>query len=192
MKYALIIFLHGAQLKKGTHSMKTILSVVGVLILIALAIPVFLPSKFSMSRSIEIQAPVGAVFSKLTNLNEYVKWNPFPEGDPTNQTNVTGLGVGSYMIWKGDKTGEGKMTITNVEPDKKISIKMDFYKPMSGEGVVLWITNAKTDATTEMIWTFDQDLSYLKRYFGLMMESMMGGHFEKGLLKYKSLVEASK
>ena len=172
--------------------MKTILSIAGVLILIALAVPSVLPSKFSMSRAIEIQAPVGVVFAKLTNLNEYVKWNPFPEGDPTNQTHVTGLGVGSYLIWKGDKTGEGKMTITNVEPDKKISIKMDFYRPMSGEGVVLWITNAKTASTTEMTWTFDQDLSYFKRYFGLMMESMMGGHFEKGLLKYKSLVETPK
>ncbi len=172
--------------------MKKIMSVVGVLVLIVLIVPVFLSSHFSMSRSIEIQAPVATVFSKLTSLNEYVKWNPFPEGDPTNQANVTGDGVGSYLVWKGDKTGEGKMTITKIEPDKKIDIKMEFYKPMSGEGMVGWITNAKSDSTTEMIWTFDQDLSYFNRYFGLMMDSMMGKHFEKGLQNYKALVEASK
>ena len=177
---------------KGGNMKKKILTAVGVLFVIILVLPAFLPSKFYMSRSVEIGAPIASVFSKLTDLNEYVKWNPFPEGDPTNQANVSGVGVGSYLTWKGQKTGEGKMTITNIEPEKKIGVKMDFYKPMSGEGMVYWITNAKSDSQTEMIWTFEQDLSYFKRYFGLVMDSMMGKHFEKGLSNYKSLVEASK
>ncbi len=172
--------------------MKNIFVVVGLVFLALLILPVFLPSKFSMARSIEIDAPVGTVFSKLTDLNEYVKWNPFPEGDPTNTADVSGEGVGSNLVWKGDKTGEGKMTIATIEPEQKIGVKMEFYKPMSGEGMVYWITKAKSDATTEMTWTFDQDLSYFSRYFGLFMESMMGKHFERGLSKYKTLVEASR
>ncbi len=172
--------------------MKKILKVVGILILILMILPVFLPSKFSMSRSIEINAPVSLVFMKLTDLNEYVKWNPFPEGDPTNTAEVSGTGEGSFLIWKGDKTGEGKMTITSVEPEKKIAVKMDFYKPMSGEGMVHWLTTAKSEATTELVWTFDQNLTYFTRYFGLVMDKMMGKHFEKGLANYKALVEGSK
>jgi uncharacterized protein YndB with AHSA1/START domain len=172
--------------------MKKILSVVGVLVLVVLVVPIFLPSKFSMSRSIEINAPVNLVFTKLTDLNEYVKWNPFPEGDPTNTAQVSGSGVGSFLTWKGEKTGEGKMTIASIEPAQKIAIKMDFYKPMSGEGIVHWITTPKSDTTTEMVWTFDQDLAYFSRYFGLVMDKMMGVHFEKGLANYKTLVEASK
>lgn len=74
-----------------------------------------------MSRSIEIDAPISAVFSRLTDLNEYTKWNQFPKGDPTNQTSVTGDGLISFLVWKGDKTGEG---------------------------VVHWITNAKSDSKT--------------------------------------------
>jgi uncharacterized protein YndB with AHSA1/START domain len=172
--------------------MKKIAIVVGVLVSILLIVPVFLPKHFSMSRTIEINAPVSTIFTRLTNLNEYVKWNPFPEGDPTNQTNVSGDGLNSYLSWKGDKTGEGKMTITKIEQDKMIAIKMDFYKPMSGEGMVHWITNVKSDSTTEMVWTFDQDLPYFNRYFGLFMEAMMGKLFEKGLSNFKSLAEASK
>ncbi|MEK6773514.1 MAG: SRPBCC family protein [Bdellovibrionota bacterium] len=172
--------------------MKKIGKLVGILILIILLLPAVLPSQFSMSRSIEIDAPVGTVFTKLTDLNEYIKWNPFPEGDPTNTAQVSGVGVGSFLIWKGDKTGEGKMTITSIEPEQKIGIKMDFYKPMSGEGMVFWITQAKSDTKTEMTWTFDQDLPYFNRYFGLFMDGMMGKHFEKGLSNYKSLIEASK
>ncbi len=172
--------------------MKKILIMIGILVLIALVVPVVLPAQFFMSRSIEINAPIATVFTKLTDLNEYVKWNPFPEGDPTNQADVSGLGVGSSLVWKGDKTGEGKMTITNIESEKKISVKMEFYKPMSGEGTVQWIVNAKSDSQTELVWTFEQNLTYFSRYFGLVMDSMMGKHFEKGLLNYKTLIESSK
>lgn len=172
--------------------MKKALTTIGVLIFIILVFPVFLSSKFSMSRSIEIDAPIATVFDSLTDLHEYEKWNPFPEGDPTNLTEIVGTGVGSFMVWKGEKTGEGKMTIASIEPQQKIAVKMEFYRPMSGEGMVHWITNAKSDSKTEMIWTFDQDLAYFNRYFGLFMNTMMGTHFEKGLSNFKTMIEASK
>ena len=172
--------------------MNKFLVIFGVVALVVLLVPTVLPSKFSMSRSIEINAPLNLVFAKLTDLNEYVKWNPFPEGDPTNTAEVSGLGLGSSLVWKGDMTGAGKMTILNLEPEHKIIVKMDFYKPMRGEGLVRWITSPKADNKTELVWTFDQELSYFMRYFGLLMESMMSKHFEKGLTNYKTLVENSK
>ena len=125
-------------------------------------------------------------------MSEYNKWNPFPEGDPTNQTSISGDGIDSSLTWKGDKTGEGKMTITGIDPNKKVDVKMEFYKPMTGEGIVHWTTNAKTAFATEMTWDFEQDLTYFNRYFGLMMEAMMGKHFEKGLKNYKAIVETSR
>jgi len=172
--------------------MKIFLKVVLGFILLLVVTPVFLSNKFSMSRSIEIAAPVNDVFVKLTDLNEYVKWNPFPNGDPSNTATVSGEGLGASLVWKGDKTGEGKMTISEIDTSKSITIKMEFYKPMSGEGLVKWITSAKSESTTEMIWTFEQDLSYFQRYFGLFMDKMMGEHFERGLLKFKGMIEASK
>jgi uncharacterized protein YndB with AHSA1/START domain len=177
--------------RKSKYMIKKLLAAVGLLISAALSVPILLPSKFSMSRSIEIDAPVSFVFSRLTDLNEYMKWNPFPEGDPTNTAEVSGSGVGSYLTWKGKKTGEGKMTIANIEINQKISIKMDFYKPMSGEGMVHWITSQKSDKTTEMTWIFDQDLPYFNRYFGLFMDKMMGKHFERGLTNFKTLIETT-
>ncbi|MCX6128107.1 MAG: SRPBCC family protein [Proteobacteria bacterium] len=171
---------------------RKIMMLAGVLILIGLILPSFLNSQFKMSRSVEINAPIAKVFSNLTDLHEYVKWNPFPEGDPTNQADVSGIGIGSSLIWKGEKTGEGKMTITDIEPEKKISVNMEFFKPMAGVGTVYWTTSAKSETQTELVWSFEQDFSYFGRYFGLFMESMMGKHFEKGLLNFKSLIEASK
>ena len=172
--------------------MKKFAWVLGLLILVFLAVPMLLPSKFAMSRSIEIDAPLSKVFSSLTDLNEYVKWTPFPEGDPTNTAEVEGSGAGSSLTWKGEKTGEGKMTLETIEPEKSIAIKMEFYKPMSGEGIVQWLTQQAPNGKTEMTWTFDQNLNYFSRYFGLVMDRMMGKHFEKGLVNFKSMIESSK
>jgi hypothetical protein len=84
------------------------------------------------------------------------------------------------------------MTITTIEPEQKIGVKMEFYKPMSGEGMVYWVSKAKSDITTEVTWAFDQELTYFNGYFGLFMDAMMGKHFEKGLSNFKNLIEASK
>jgi len=171
---------------------KKILAAVGVLLLILALIPVFLPSHFTLSRSIQIKAPVGVVFSKLTDLNEYVKWNPFPEGDPSNKNKVTGNGLNSFLTWQGDKTGEGKMLISGIEPDSRISVKMDFYKPMAAEAMVYWATKSNQDSTTELTWSYEQDLTYFNRYWGLFMDAMMGQHFEKGLVNFKGMIESIK
>lgn len=171
--------------------MKKLFVSIATLLLILLITPIFLSSKFSMSRSIKINAPVANVFAKLIDLNEYNKWNPFPEGDPSNKTNIVGVGLDSTLTWNGEKTGEGKMTISNIEHEKVVTVKMDFFKPMKGEGTVLWITNQISSDQTELIWSFDQELSYFSKYFGLFMESMMGEHFERGLVNFKELLESS-
>lgn len=167
---------------------KKIITALVVLILVLLYIPRHLSPHFSMSRAIVIKVPVAEVFKRLPDLNEYNNWNPFSENDSTQ---VTGTGVNSFMTWKGKDSGEGKMTIVEIEPNHKIKIKMDFYKPMKGEAVVYWITVPTADGNTEFKWTYDQDLPYLNRYFGLVMDRMMGKYFEKGLVKYKAIVEGS-
>ncbi len=170
---------------------KKIMTALVVLILILLYIPRHLSPHFAMSRSIVIKAPVAEVFQRLPDLNEYNKWNPFAEGDTSQNTQVTGTGLNSSMTWKGKNSGEGKMTISEVESNHKIKINMEFYEPMKGTGVVYWITVPTADGNTELKWTYDQDLPYLNRYFGLVMDRMMGKHFEKGLVKYKAIVEGS-
>ncbi|MCC2679973.1 MAG: hypothetical protein K0R29_2549 [Pseudobdellovibrio sp.] len=171
-------------------TLKVIFVFLVILILFGLYLPKHLNPHFAMSRSIKIKAPVSEVFKRLPDLNEYNKWNPF--ADSKQQSEVTGTGLNSSLSWKGGDSGEGKMTIVQIEQNHKIKINMEFYKPMKGEGVVWWIVVPTPDGNSELKWTFDQDLPYFSRYFGLFMDKMMGKHFEKGLMTYKTLVETSK
>jgi uncharacterized protein YndB with AHSA1/START domain len=170
---------------------KKLLIIVGAIVVVLLLIPVVLPSKVAISRSIEIQRSPAVVHAYLVDLNQYPKWNPFSENDPGSTAQVTGTGVGSTLAWKGDKTGEGKMTITQIQPSQRVQLKLEFYTPMAGEALIGWNTEAVDASKTRMTWSMDEDLPYFQRYFGLVMNGTMGKTFEKGLANLKGQIEKS-
>jgi hypothetical protein len=171
--------------------LKKILTVLGAIVVLLLLIPAVLSSKMQIQRSIEIQSSPAAAHAFLADLNQYPKWNPFSENDPGSTTHVTGAGVGSTLTWKGKKTGEGKMTITQLQPSQSVQLKLEFYTPMAGEALIEWRTETLDANKTRMTWSMDEDLAYFQRYFGLMMNGAMGGTFEKGLSNLKRQLEKS-
>jgi carbon monoxide dehydrogenase subunit G len=171
--------------------LKKILTALGVIVVLLLVIPAVLSSKIRINRSIEIQSSPAAVHAFLADLNQYPKWNPFSENDPGSTAHVTGTGVGSVLTWKGDKTGEGKMTITEIQPSQSVKLKLEFYTPMAGEALVAWKTETIDANKTRMTWSMDEDLPYLQRYFGLMMDGALGRAFERGLGNLKKQIEKS-
>jgi hypothetical protein len=171
--------------------LKKMVVVLGVVVVFLLIIPAFLPSKMQLSRSIEIQASQAVVHGYLSDLNQYPKWNPFSEGDATSANQISGAGVGQVLVWKGEKTGEGKMTITEMTVPQRIVLKLEFYTPMAGEALIGWNTEAIDPSMTRMTWSMDQDLPYFQRYFGLVMGSMIGKTFERGLDTLKRQLEKS-
>ncbi len=169
--------------------LKKLLATLGGVVVLLLVIPVLLSSKMHVIRSIEIQSPAATVHTYLANLNDYPKWNPFSENDPTATNQINGTGVGSFLAWKGNQTGEGKMTITQIQPNERIQLKLEFHTPMAGEALIEWTTEPVDANRTRMIWTMDQDLPYFQRYFGLFMNGMIGKTFDKGLNSLKKQLE---
>jgi Polyketide cyclase / dehydrase and lipid transport len=171
--------------------LKKILIVMGVVVAFTLVLPLVLSQKMQITRSIEIQNSQPAVHAYLTDLNQYPKWNPFSENDPGSTHQVMGSGVGSALTWKGEKTGEGKMTITEIRAPQSVLLKLEFYTPMAGEAIVGWTTDAIDASKTRMTWSMDQNLPYFQRYFGLLMNGMIGKTFERGLVNLKKQLEKS-
>jgi hypothetical protein len=171
--------------------LKKILTVIGGIVVLLLVAPAVLSSKLHLDRSIEIQRSPASVHGFLADLNRYPKWNPFSENDPSSTAQITGAGVGSTLAWKGDKTGEGKMTITELQAGQSVQLKLEFFKPMAGEARIEWRTESLDANRTRMTWSMDEDLPYLQRYFGLLMKGPMGMTFEKGLGNLKREAEKS-
>ena len=169
--------------------LKKILSVLAVIVVLLLLIPAFLSSKMRIERSIEIESSPAVVHAFLADLNQYPKWNPFSENDPGSTAQVTGSGVGSTLAWKGEKTGEGKMTITQLELNQRVRLTLEFYTPMAGEALIEWTTERVDANKTRMTWSMDEEFPYFQRYFGLMMKGAMGKTFERGLGNLKGKIE---
>ncbi len=170
--------------------MKKILPILAFFLIAIAIVPAFLNQSFEISKSIEIKAAKDKVFQSLNDLNEYKKWDPFSAQDPSVHSEVNGYGEGSYMAWKGEKSGAGRMTLSKVIPPEAIEIKLSFVEPFPGEANASWKLISKNSETVNFTWTYRQENSYFKRYFNLIMPAMMGGIMSKGLETFKAQIEA--
>ena len=173
--------------------LKKILIGLGALIALFLIVALFLPSSYSVERTIEINKSPQVVFEQVANFNNWLKWNPWSELDPSAKNTITGpvREVGSIWAWEGEKTGTGSLTIAKIEPNKSMQCKLVFTAPNQGEAIDSWRFEPTANGT-KVIWHNEGELGYpLYRYFGLMMESsILGPQFEKGLANLKHLSES--
>lgn len=171
--------------------LKKILYVVGALVAVILIIPVFLSESYTVSRKIEISKPDSVVFQILGDFNEFPKWSPWNEMDSTITFTVSGTpdSIGHLYTWSGQKMGEGSMQFLDIIPNKVIKTDLIFISPNPGKGLNEWLLEP-TEAGTQFTWTVTGELGYFGRYFGLVMDSMLGKDFERGQSKLKALAES--
>ena len=98
-------------------------------------------------------------------------------------------GVGAKMTWSGnDKVGSGTQVITGSVPDKLVSFDVDFGKMGVSKAQISFEPAA---SGTRVTWSFDADMGAgpIGRYFGLMMDGMIGKDYAAGLAKLKAIAE---
>jgi len=170
---------------------KRLVVIVVVLLLIAVGVSYLIPSHVRLERSIAINAPPEIVFANVNDLKKWTAWSPWYEAEPTADYKYSGAesGVGAKVNWKGEKVGEGIQEITKSEALKRIETTLDFGP--QGTATSDWTFEA-TENGTNVKWGFDSDMGMnpVARYMGLMMESMLGPYYEKGLAKLKTVCEA--
>lgn len=170
---------------------KTSLIVLTAIIGLVLLIAIFLPSKFYVERQIEIEAPLDSVFALVENVESFLKWNPWSKLDPGAENTLSDslTGVGAYWYWQGEVIGKGSMTISGIKSNKRIDYFLRFDEPKMNPSDIIFRFEA-LNTGTRVFWINQGDLNFpIGRYFGLMMDGMLGGDFEQGLLNLKRLAE---
>ncbi|NIT14605.1 MAG: hypothetical protein GTN99_10300 [Candidatus Dadabacteria bacterium] len=171
--------------------LKTLLSIVVVIIVIVIVVGLFLPTSYTVERSIVIDAPPAKIHRYVGDLNMWNTWEPWTEGDPSivvTRGEKT-KGVGASQSWVGE-SGDGALTFTKDSPTEGIEYDLVFddgtyvcqsamtYSPLEdGETKITWIM------------TGDMGTPVIGGYFVLMMDSMVGKMFDKGLANLKNTVE---
>lgn len=155
----------------------------------------FLEDKVQVTRSITIDRPAKTIFKSMDSMRDFNEWSPWSKLDPNTQYSYSGEneGAGSKMNWTSEQqtVGSGSQEITEFKPHE--FIKYEIYFESQGDDPSWASFDIKENNGSSVVtWSFDSDFKgdVLKRYYGLMMDDMLGPALEEGLTNLKNVVEA--
>ena len=125
------------------------------------------PSDFRIARTATISAPAPMVFAQVNDFRKWQAWSPYEKLDPAMKRTYEGAaaGTGAISTWAGNnEVGEGRTTT---------------FKPEGDRTAVTWSLAGKKNFTAKAVHLF------------MNMDRMVGGQFEEGLARMKSVVEAA-
>lgn len=172
-----------------------VLAIVGVAIVAVLGIAATKPDTFHVERRATIAAPPATVYAQIEDFRRWPEWSPWEKLDPNMQRTFSGSpsGVDAVYAWAGNSNaGEGRMTITETEPNQDVEIKLDFIKPWESTSQVQFKL-APVNEGTEVLWTMDGNFKYMEKVMCVFMDmdKMVGKDFEAGLANLKRVAESA-
>jgi effector-binding domain-containing protein len=181
----------------STSTMKILKTIgLGLLAFIALLVIVsfFLPSKSHVERSIVIESNAEMAFDLINDLHQWKAWSPWHALDTNAQWTFSEVAVGkdAWYTWKSENSevGKGKLTITESKPGELIMTALEF-DGMNPAQAGYYFT--KVEGGTKITWTLDSDMGMnpKNKYFGLIMDKLLGPMYEKGLAAIKKICEST-
>ena len=175
---------------------KTIYKIIGALAGVIgvglIAVAMTGKDKFSVERSIVINAPMEKVFGLVNTLAFWVAWSPF-EKDPNMKRTLIGppKGVGAAMAWDGNSdVGAGRMEIYMSEGDTEIEIDLTMTRPFKQTNKVNFLF-APGSGGIKVTWRMAGATNLISKVINLFWscDEMIGPEFEKGLEKLKAVAE---
>ncbi len=168
-------------------SLRLTLQIIAVITLILFIVPLFLPSGFTVTSSLDIKAPQKIIFNEVNTLKNQEKWSPF-EQDTTLINRYEGpvSGTGAKRSWTSLHSGSGTQEIIGSEPFHRIKTAINFGAP--GRAFETWQFVPAGDLT-HVKWSLDIDrLQYpFGKWLGLLMRKSLKQIMAKGLDRLKTV-----
>lgn len=165
-----------------------------ILLFLLVVIGFLLPSSAKVERSILIDASAEDIFPHLNGMQAFHAWSPWTDIDPDTRYRFEGpeQGVGSRMSWESghDQVGQGSQEITVSIPYERVDTQLQFGD--KGSGTAAFVLEPEGRAT-RVRWQFTTEFGWdlFGRYVGLMLDTMIGISYDKGLKTLKSRIEST-
>ena len=156
-----------------------------------------LPTNQKIERSIVINTSAVTIYTQLIQLENFNKFSVWSQQDSTALYTMSGTDgtVGASTSWKGSPeiSGEGKIEIKALEPNRKVVHQLNFTQPKKGTAESVFLLNETNKATTTVTWTFNMATPRPWNIFNLFysLDKQMGKDFEDGLTAMKKMIEIS-
>jgi uncharacterized protein YndB with AHSA1/START domain len=170
--------------------MRTVLALAGLAVLL-LGVGLLLPSGFKVQRSVLVNAPASKIYPLVEDPRQWKQWAVWNQRDPAMQMQYSGpqSGVGARWSWQSRTEGNGAMEFTAAVPNRHVDYALSFPDyGMTSRGQLRLTPEGEG---TRVTWTNEGNMggSPVNRYFGLMMDRMVGPDFEAGLVNLKAMAE---
>jgi len=151
------------------------------------------PDTLRVQRTTSIKAAPDKIFPLIDDFHSWGSWSPYEKRDPEMKRTFSGTasGKGAVYEWDGNSSvGKGRMEITDTSPPTRVTIKLDFIKPIEGHNVAEFVLEPSGDATN-VTWVMQGPAPYISKLMSVFinMDSMIGNDFETGLANLKALTE---
>ncbi len=172
---------------------KGLFIVIVVLIGGVVGVSLLLPDSAHAERSIVIDASPATVYTALNGFHQFAKWSPWAGLDPNTVYRNEGpwFGVGAKQSWVSEdpNVGAGSQEIIEAQPYQRIRIRL-IFSGFDADNYSSYVLQPEGNGT-RLTWHYDASFNgnLLGRYFGLILDKMIGPDYEQGLQKLKALVE---
>ena len=152
------------------------------------------PSEFRIARSRTVAAAPDALHAYVNDFHHWPAWSPWEKLDPAMKREYSGApaGPGAVYSWSGnDQVGEGRMTITDSQPPRSVTIRLEFLKPWAATNTTQFdFTPSGTG--TNVTWAMTGHNNFMAKAFSVFMDmdKMVGPDFERGLANLEAAVAA--
>jgi len=171
---------------------RKILVALVVAIAAVLAVAALQPDSFSLQRSTSIAATPERLYPLIADMKAFNTWNPWLRKDPSSELTYQGQpgGVGSAYAWRSAQLGAGRMEVTELAPNGRVAMKLQFFEPMAATNAVVFSLQPQ-GTQTGVTWTMSGPMPYLSKLICLFvsMDRMVGPDFEAGLANLKAEAE---
>lgn len=172
--------------------LKSFLVCVAVLAAFMMVTGLFLPSAWHVDRSILIEASPETIHRYVATPALWAEWCPWPGDGASPAVGFAGpaSGVGAALLWDGEESGGGSLTITHSDPRRGVAYDLRTESP-SLEAVGSLALSPEAGGT-RVTWSSSGDVggNPFRRFLTLCYGGLMGPRFERGLADLKRRVES--
>ncbi|WP_269542824.1 SRPBCC family protein [Cerasicoccus fimbriatus] len=142
--------------------------------------------KYSVERSILINAPRGKVYATVRDFHQWPQWSPWLICEPDAKLDFAKDGR-SYA-WIGQYIGEGNIAVTTENEGVAIDYRLTFIKPFKAVSKVRF-EFGNAGEQTKVTWKMDSSLPIFLFFLTGMMKNMIGMDYERGLKMLRNYIE---
>ena len=142
--------------------------------------------KFSVSKSIVINATAEAVHASIRDFKQWPIWSPWLIAEPDSK--LTFSDDNNSYAWEGKIIGSGEIEVTRDAPPSEIRYQLSFLKPWKSVSETFFTLKQSGDGV-QVTWTMNGSLPIFMFWMKKMMIAFIGMDYQRGLTMLKQHIE---